>query len=88
MHNGIEETEKIFNTSILITELIAWVIFIAFLFASYFGLKYAHTCEIQDKVINIQNEIINQYRGQSIMVNDYIKKGEVKVLRPKRWPKK
>lgn len=85
LHNeGLEGVEKHYNRMVLITELIAWVCFIAFIFASYFGLKYAHTCEIQSKVISKQQEIIQCYKSQSIMVNDYIKKGEVKVLRPKK----
>lgn len=48
------------------------------------NVEYANRCKIENVVIIKQNEIIQQYKSQSIMVNDYIKKGEVKVLRPKR----
>lgn len=85
LHNeGIEGVEKYYNRKLNYVQIICWIIFATFMFSAYFGLKYAHTCEIQDKVISKQQEIIQFYKSQSIMVNDYIKKNEVKVLRPKR----
>lgn len=88
LHNeGLEGVEKYYNRKLNYVQIISWIIFTAFMFSAYFGLKYADTCEIQDKVITKQNEIIQCYKSQSILVNGYIKKGEVKVLRPKKFYK-
>lgn len=81
---GLDGVEKYYNRKMLYLEVIAWIMFIGFIFMGCNELKYIAICKAQDRIINGQHKIIQCYKSQSIMVNDYIKKGEVKVLRPKR----
>ena len=44
-------------------QTISWVIFIAFIFAGYFGLQKAEQCERKDKLIQSQNDSIVKYHS-------------------------
>ena len=71
LHNeGLEGVEKHFNKKLFIVELICWIIFITFIFASYFGLEKAHECERKDTLIKAQSDSLKFYKKQAIAIQD------------------
>lgn len=77
IEDGLQGVEKFYTKKLRYIQTVAWIIFIAFIFASYFGLQKAEQCERKDRLIQQQNDSIIKYHTIINEVQDSLDASDV-----------